>query len=189
MIYSGIGSRETPNDILELMFNIGAVLADKGFTLRSGGALGADKAFLDGCLRNQGKKEIYLPWDGYNNYRGDDDDFFYGCSNKAMQVASAVHPAWDKCSQGAKKLHARNIHIIGGVDLNTNSDFIVCWTPRGQSIGGTGQALRLANKLEIPVFNLYFENTLEELEKYVETGNATGTRRSPCQESLEQKAQ
>ena len=188
MIYSGIGSRETPNNILELMFNIGAVLADKGFTLRSGGALGADKAFLDGCLRNQGKKEIYLPWDGYNNYGGNDDGFFYGSSNKAMQVASAIHPAWDKCSQGVKKLHARNIHIIGGVDLDTNSDFIVCWTPRGQFIGGTGQALRLANELEIPIFNLYFDNTLEELEKYVETGNATGTGESSRQESLDEEA-
>ena len=36
--YAGIGSRETPEAILRLMYRIGATLARNGFTLRSGGA-------------------------------------------------------------------------------------------------------------------------------------------------------
>lgn len=189
MIYCGIGSRKTPDNVLKLMYGIGAALAGMGFTLRSGGALGADKAFLDGCLANQGKKEIFLPWDGYNRYDGNAEDYFYGSSQKAMHVASVIHPAWDNCSQGARKLHARNVHIIGGVDLNTNADFIICWTPGGTANGGTGQAIRLAEKLNIPVFNLYFDNALEEIERYVETRNANGSGESPRQESLDTQAQ
>ena len=38
--YSGIGSRETPQDIMELMTSIAAQLARQHWTLRSGGADG-----------------------------------------------------------------------------------------------------------------------------------------------------
>jgi len=36
-----------------------------GYTLRSGGANGADTAFEEGCCR----KELYLPWPGFNGRR------------------------------------------------------------------------------------------------------------------------
>lgn len=48
--YAGIGSRQTPDDILELMHRIGSTLAINGFTLRSGGAVGADTAFEQGAV-------------------------------------------------------------------------------------------------------------------------------------------
>ena len=52
--YTGIGSRETPTAILDLMIAIGGVLAQRGFTLRSGGADGADDAFEQGCILKGG---------------------------------------------------------------------------------------------------------------------------------------
>ena len=64
--YAGIGSRETPDDIIEFMMKCGAYLANKGYTLRSGGADGADLAFERGCDKYDGIKEIYLPWTGFN---------------------------------------------------------------------------------------------------------------------------
>lgn len=45
MTYAGIGSRETPMEILELMTKASAWLGAKGYTLQSGGAIGADMAF------------------------------------------------------------------------------------------------------------------------------------------------
>lgn len=48
-IYTGIGSRETPPDILELMTKIARFMFKQGFTLRSGGADGADSAFEAGA--------------------------------------------------------------------------------------------------------------------------------------------
>ena len=52
--YAGIGSRETPKEILKEMTKIGQELESKGYTLRSGGAIGADKAF-EGANQNNGK--------------------------------------------------------------------------------------------------------------------------------------
>ena len=58
--YAGVGSRETPLDVLKTMWKIGNYLATKGYTLRSGGAKGADTAFENGCDSVIGSKEISM---------------------------------------------------------------------------------------------------------------------------------
>ena len=45
MTYAGIGSRATPQAELEAMTEAAKMLSEKGYTLRSGGAKGADTAF------------------------------------------------------------------------------------------------------------------------------------------------
>ena len=45
MTYAGIGSRETPTEVLELMTKASTWLGARGYTLQSGGAIGADMAF------------------------------------------------------------------------------------------------------------------------------------------------
>jgi predicted Rossmann fold nucleotide-binding protein DprA/Smf involved in DNA uptake len=45
MIYAGIGSRETPKEVLKSMTNYAKELSATGWVLRSGGADGADTAF------------------------------------------------------------------------------------------------------------------------------------------------
>jgi hypothetical protein len=70
--------------------------------------------------------------------------------------AARFHPAWDKCSPYAKRLHARNSAIMLGHDLGTPVNFVLCWTKDGGATGGTGQALRIAAALGIPVFNWFF---------------------------------
>lgn len=45
MTYAGIGSRETPLSMLRTMTKVADMLAKKGYTLNSGGAIGADVAF------------------------------------------------------------------------------------------------------------------------------------------------
>jgi hypothetical protein len=57
--YCGIGSRKTPENILIKMSKYASILERMGFTLRSGGALGADRAFERGVV-NPLKKEIFL---------------------------------------------------------------------------------------------------------------------------------
>ncbi|NYZ25158.1 hypothetical protein HND93_36125, partial [Azospirillum sp. ROY-1-1-2] len=66
MHYAGIGSRETPPAVLEVMAAVGERLAQLGWVLRSGGAVGADQAFERGCDRVGGRKEIFLPWPGFD---------------------------------------------------------------------------------------------------------------------------
>ena len=47
--YAGIGSRETPQEFLEFFVKLARFLYSKGYTLRSGGADGSDKAFEIGA--------------------------------------------------------------------------------------------------------------------------------------------
>lgn len=149
MIYCGIGSRNTPLVITNMMRQLAKLLAENGAILRSGHALGADQAFEQGCDSGEGEKEIFLPWKG-----------FYGSESnlvvedkRAFKIAEKYHPAWDKLGDGARKLMARNSHQVLGLDLNTPCDFIVCHTKNGKGDGGTGQALRIARDYNIPIFD------------------------------------
>jgi hypothetical protein len=147
--YAGIGSRETPIEILNIFEKIGFYLGQKSFILRSGHAEGADTYFENGCDKANGKKEIYLPW---KNFEGSNSNLIveYG---EAFKIAEKFHPYWHNLKDGAKKLQARNSHQVLGKDLNTPSKFIICWTKNGKDVGGTAQALRIARHYEIPIFN------------------------------------
>jgi hypothetical protein len=153
--YTGIGSRETPLDILRLMTKIALYLQSKNYILRSGGAYGADSAFSKGC--HETNKEIYVPWHDYNNL-----PLIHEISSMAFDMAATIHPKWDKLTTGVKALMARNCMQILGPNLDSPSEFVICWTPdkciheneRTSKTGGTGQAIALANKYNIPIFNL-----------------------------------
>jgi hypothetical protein len=160
--YAGIGSRETPTDILELMSKIAQKLEEDGYTLRSGGADGADSAFAKSITT----KEIYLPWKGFNKIT---DGIIGTNQTEALALASSVHPAWNRCSQGAKKLHTRNIYQVLGSNCDLPVDFVICWTKDGKTIGGTATAINIAKQNGIPVYNLaitedrkHFEEMLKE---------------------------
>jgi len=156
MKYAGIGSRETPEDICKLMTRIAEYLYQQGYTLRSGAADGADTAFENGAKE---KKEIYLPWRRFNN----SDARFVKIPDEAYKIAANFHPVWDRLKDYAKNFHARNVMQILGEDLNTPSDFVVCWTKKGRITGGTGQALRMAIAYEIPIFNLAIEEDKQRI--------------------------
>ena len=166
--YAGIGSRETTDEALNTMHQIAKELSSRGWMLRSGNADGADKAFQNG---NDGVAEIFLPWDGYNSLSRSCSGVKVGTDLstyvQAERIASMSHPAWDRCSQGARKLHTRNVFIVLGATLTEPVDCVICWTKDGTASGGTGQAIRLAEFLKIPVFNLYHSDTLTQLEKFV----------------------
>lgn len=149
MYYAGIGARKTPKEIQDLFANVGKYLANERFVLRSGGAKGADQAFEKGCDLAKGKKEIYLPWRGFE---GSNSPLIVK-DKKAFEIAEKFHPYWHNLSEGAKKLQARNSHQILGLDLNTPSKFVICWTEGGKGLGGTGQALRVAKHYKIPIFD------------------------------------
>ena len=160
--YTGIGSRETPKNILHWMYRIALRLSKIGYVLRSGGADGADSAFEIGAEL----KEIYLPWKGFNKNKS----LLYTPSVEAHLMAEQYHPAWDKCSQGAKKLHARNCHQVLGQDLKIPSKFVVCYH---NDSGGTLQAVRIARDKLILVYNLRDEWDVKRLQtKLQELGAA-----------------
>ena len=158
--YAGIGSRETPTEILKLFENLGKFLVKKEFILRSGHAPGADISFENGVDKVNGKKEIYLPW---RNFEGSDSNLIVN-DVKAYEIAEKYHPYWHNLKQGAKKLQARNSHQVLGWDLNTPSEFVICWTEKGKGKGGTGQAIRIATAYNIPVFDAGRFDSINEIK-------------------------
>jgi hypothetical protein len=152
--YAGIGSRETPSHVLEGMERIARYLSDK-WILRSGFAEGADQAFYRGAKVGSGKMENFIPWWGFNGVLQGSLGFHVPTyTDELLDIAQKYHPAWDRCTIGAKKLHARNVCQILGSHLDTPVDMVICWTPNARRGGGTGQAIRIADGYGIPVFDL-----------------------------------
>jgi hypothetical protein len=146
------------------MAEIAGFLERKGYILRSGGAAAADTAFESG-VSDPTNKEIYLPWKGFNM----NPSKLYGVSQEALTMAEGFHPAWERCSTGAREMHARNCYQVLGRDLKTLSKFVLCWTKGGKVVGGTAQAMRIAAFHHIPVFNLAIEAQASLIDECMRT--------------------
>lgn len=153
--YAGIGSRRLSNREKELCFDIGVYLAEKGWALQTGAAFGADQAFAEGALTGGGSVLLCLPWleyelDWVNKAiaRGAKTVTLNNTHKEALDSVK-THPAYDKLSQGAKRLHARNYLIV------QNTKMVLAY-PRWTGIGwgGTGQGMRLGVDMGAKVLNL-----------------------------------
>lgn len=173
--WTGVGSRETPPEIAQLMASIARGLTKVGGVLRSGGAAGADSAFEAG-VPDPAKKQIYLPRKGFEGNRSP----LYGDPTpESIEWARKAHPYFDKMQPGsfAYNAHARNAHQVLGQDCKTKAAFVVCWTPDGAEradqshsidvTGGTRTAIVIAEMNGVPVFNLARPDGLHRLQTYV----------------------
>lgn len=173
LVYAGIGARKTPPEIQNQMRDIAAVLSARKWHLRTGGADGADNAFWLGSAKAH---TLYLPWNGFNGHR----QSLYGfkkmhmdnCGITVLQQIEALlmelYPNFHTRSEAVKRLHIRNGLIMLGHNLSPKSKMVICWTPNGEKIGGTGIAISLANYYRIPVFNLAEERATEKLSNFVQ---------------------
>lgn len=163
--YAGIGSRETPSAVLDIMAAVASVMATRSWVLRSGGAAGADSAFERGARAASGAMEIFLPWRGFNG----NPSQLYGATAEAHEIASQHHPVWDRLKPAVKKLHARNVHQILGRELRSPVRLVICYTLGGRGGGGTGQALRVARAHGIRIDDL---GCAEVYQRYAKKLNA-----------------
>lgn len=174
MYYAGIGSRETPFELKETMGNIGECLSANDYILRSGNARGADKWFSDGCDRINGKSEIILPFKGYGG--GHKNSIIIQNKNllkEATEIMKSIKPKSYTWNSKNTPYHRRNVFQILGVNLNTPVEFVICYTSTGSETekdvierdetSGTSMAIVLADRLDIPVINMYNENWLYKL--------------------------
>lgn len=175
--YTGIGSRSTPRDVLYQMSELSLYLSHT-WVLRSGGADGADTAFEQGAISGNGERRIYLPWKNYNGHSSQLCDIPQKAFNVAMSVWNkTTNVPWYNLKQSVRLLMARNVLQVLGDDVFTPSAFVVCWTPDGctsgaqrrKETGGTGQAIAIADKCGIPVFNLQsmdLQDVYDEIKSY-----------------------
>lgn len=175
--YAGIGSRETPQDVLNSMQWISGKLYEKWYTLRSGGAKGADEAFALGVEEAASGKstnnyKIYLPWDGFNDHHHNPSKGYFDSSrastwNEALELVNKYHPAPDKLSSFSRKLMARNAYQVLSITLKDPVDFVICWTKGGKLVGGTAQAMKIAMDFGVPIYNLALTDDIRKLNKEV----------------------
>lgn len=158
--YTGVGSRQTPRSILNVMVMAARRLAAIGYTLRSGGAEGADRAFEHGAGN---AAIIYRP---------------HHATPDCMKIAAQYHPVWGNLSDYVKRLHARNVLQVLGDDLGSPSAFLICWTrdgaishsERSRQTGGTGTAISVASAYGVKVFNLARLDHLQRVNNFIQKG-------------------
>ena len=165
---AGIGARDTPPDVQEVMADFGELCARHGWLVRSGGAAGADQAFGRGFSRagNPSARASFTAWLHMQESRPPFGGRFTPIPVSLYGIARALHGAPDRIGLGGEirrgmtppgksgMLMARNGFQILGDKMTDMTDAVVCWTEGGRIKGGTGQALRLAGLLGIPVVNL-----------------------------------
>lgn len=167
-IYAGIGSRQTPEHIADSIRKSALVLALQGYACSTGAAKGADQMFANEAIKF-GRVILHLPWQGYEQQwintlptANLTVNILKNTDVEAFNSVNQFHPAANKLSQGIRKLHARNYLIV------KDASFIICWTPEGNGSGGTGQGIRIARSLNIPVYDLGNQRTLTNFVNYFE---------------------
>lgn len=147
--YAGIGSRQTPAHILPTMEAMGRVWGSAGWTLRSGGAAGADSAFEAGARAVGSGIQSWNP-----RYR------------RVVEHQWAFNAAASVCTEFplvcmkpfVRNLIIRSMYQVLGEDGQSPVSFVICWTPTADPCdpmaGGTRYACRLARAHGIPVNNL-----------------------------------
>lgn len=158
--YCGIGSRKAPENILKFITSVSSILENCDYILRSGSALGCDKAFENG-VKDKRNKEIFVHSDAKP----------WSFETVKKYIPNDRPQTFDSWQPYVKGLLARNMMQVLGEDGNSPVDFVVCWTRVGDyktsEVGGTGYALRCAIDRGIPTYNLNYPEQLAAFKELV----------------------
>ena len=157
-----IGSRHITVQEERKLRNMAKHYHDLGYTLRSGGADGADSVVNE--FKN---KEVYLPWNFFNNLEHDGVNFIelsrIPNSLEAIRAAKRIHPAPHKLTMASEKLHGRNyFQVFGQNGIASELVLFVADEVDGEVCGGTRTAVMLAREAGIKTINLRYKNKKEE---------------------------
>lgn len=160
-----IGSRQIANWERDLFFNIGKFIVSGGDYISTGNAKGSDQVFASGGNEINPKNVlIYLPWKNYETYTlNKDNRVLYEPKDEWFDLTAPFHPGWQNLSQGVKRLMARNYGI-----LNRADKCIARLNHEKSNGGGTGQGVRIANSLNIPVLDLN-DKSFNEIITFLES--------------------
>ena len=181
--FTGIGSRKIGKSFDSIyLAKLASYFAKEGFIVRHGDAVGSDRIFRDE-FRNRGKQEIYIPWKSFiddYDYSADMGDCVLGeinvycISDYDKKSIKEINHILKECGlyfkkESTTKLVQRNVLQVLGKDLQTPSEFVICWTPDGaeslkdisKDTGGSRVAIGVADLFDIPVYNIKNNDTLE----------------------------
>jgi hypothetical protein len=172
--YAGIGSRDITDKERETIMNIAAELASMEYICYSGNACGSDIAFQMGSNR---RCVIFLPWykfnfEEYEPVKNENCIDYIDVGNRQQGNLSVdnFHPNPRQLSQGGFKLMARNYYQVNGLNNYPVVDFVLCCADvdkKGNVKGGTGQAVRIAKSMNIPIINIRVDGWQDTLENLI----------------------
>lgn len=176
-----IGSRETPDEVYKLTVSFVNILVELGYAIYSGGCpLGMDHAALKGAYRHKtsdkSRNRIYISWQGMAGLYHDPANGIYNAQlfdnyEQAGEMALATRGSFERLGKHGICHVTRNMYQPLGDDLNTPTDFVLCWAPpsgkKGYVKGGTATAVKVAIQRNIPVFNLYYSDVCSRVEAFV----------------------
>lgn len=155
----------------EILSKVSGIFLNHGIEVSTGGAFGADNAAMEGVkyLKDSllsKNLHVYLPWPSYNR-----DLVPVGAT--VTVYSKFKHHVWfesvekyhrkpEALSHGAVALMARNYGIIADP---VPVDMVICLPRTISNQGGTGQGMRIAEDLKIPMYNLRYPGELENLKK------------------------
>lgn len=198
--YAGVGSRDTPTDVLDVMRRLGKALCNIGYLGMSGEADGADFAFHEGARQSTRYDDVgfgaFLPYNGMRTGRGviyeDISRGIYDASKfdnweRARQFAFEARGSFNGLGRGGVALHTRNAFQVLSPSLQDPVKRLICWAQpigtRGQVKGGTNTAVQIAHRYNIPVVNLLIDDQMQnvlrflsqvECDQNVDTGSQKG---------------
>jgi len=167
--YAVVSNNDTPQPILDRFIEIAKRLDALGYTARVGGNnSGVDQLVED----TVSKKEVILPWRGFN----DKESKLTFTLERAKAVAKQFHPVYESMSDGVKMFLARNARLVMGDKMVNPALFVLCWTEdgvetyreRNSRSGNAGHPIAIASAAGIQVFNLGKPGAYERLNMYLE---------------------
>lgn len=174
--FTVVGSKGTLDEVMELGYKISVVLLEAGWQGYSGNAPGMDKVLNRAMLKtNAFNGYVFLPWPKFEvrdlpERVYDSFTITTPIGEECDRIIREIIPWYSKLSQGAVKLHSRNVKQIKGKDLKTPSKLVIhsAKGKRPQSPnGGTRTAVVLARNLSIPEFNIRFHSERVQLARFL----------------------
>ena len=161
-----IGSRRVNDKQFSYMTSVAKAFAKRNWVICTGCAEGADYASMLGADKDH--LDVYLPWKSYNSHIQDLVPARYVTFSKFkhqewIDSVHKYHPAPERLSRGAMSLHARNFGILNGVDA------VVAMPISDTDTGGTGQGMRIARELGIPLFVVCKNQDRQDLKEFIMT--------------------
>lgn len=163
-----IGSRRIDPNQFNYIVAVAKAFAKRGWVIKTGCADGADYASMVGCREvDPTLLTLYLPWARYNeSYQRDTDHkLIYDERDQQFlfwkESVAKYHPAPQRLSRGAFALMARNYGIVSGADV------VVAMPMSITDVGGTGQGMRIAKDLDIPLYTVCDKDERQRLKTFI----------------------
>lgn len=171
--YAAGGASNTPSDVLEVMFKIAGVMADKGITLRCSERGDADETFVRG---SKGRFFTFIPHGLIDESLDDPSATSYSGSvwgipsdidpgSSDATFARSLDPKFLMLSKAEKQWEVVANSLIYGSDRTSVAKMLICWSQPGDHVE---RYLRKAAQAGVRVYNLALPKDRSTVQSWID---------------------